>query len=101
MSARRLLLLLFLVWQAWDGIFTYFGVASFGLGIEGNRLLATWMTLVGPATALVGAKLLAGVCGGVLYLCNATVPLAVLNAYYGVQVVGSWVLFYCAEGWIG
>jgi hypothetical protein len=57
----RMVLGLFLLAQACDGIFTYVAVRSDGIAAEGNMLLATWMTLVGPAPTLLGAKMLAAI----------------------------------------
>jgi hypothetical protein len=67
MTASRMVLGLFLLAQACDGIFTYVAVRSDGIAAEGNMLLATWMTLVGPAPTLLGAKMLAAACGVLLY----------------------------------
>jgi hypothetical protein len=85
-------LLLFLAAQACDGLFTYAAVSAYGLAAEGNLLLATWMALVGPAPALVGAKALAGACGVLLYLKGVHRTLAVLTALYAVGAVGPWIV---------
>ena len=55
----RLMLLLFLTAQGFDGLFTYIAVHAYGLDAEGNVLIATWMGLVGPGAALFGAKAVA------------------------------------------
>ncbi len=68
LSAPRLVILLFLVAQGWDGIFTYVAVHAYGITAEGNAIIATWMHLIGPVPALIGAKLLAGLCGVLLYV---------------------------------
>ena len=55
----RLMLLLFLTAQGFDGLFTYIAVHAYGVHAEGNVLIATWMALVGPGAALFGAKTVA------------------------------------------
>lgn len=92
MVASRVILLLFLAAQACDGVFTYTAVRTHGLAAEGNMLLATWMALVGPAPALVGAKTLAGACGVLLYLKGVHKTLALLTAFYALGAVGPWLI---------
>lgn len=92
MIASRAVLLLFLMAQACDGLFTYAAVQAHGLAAEGNVLLATWMALVGPAPALVGAKTLAAACGILLYLKGIHRTLALLTAFYAVGAVGPWII---------
>ena len=91
MRRYRLVLLLFLVAQVCDGLFTYAAVSAFGAHAEGNVLLVTWIGLVGPAPALVGAKLLAAACGVLLYVQGVHRTLAVLTAIYAVGAVGPWM----------
>jgi hypothetical protein len=90
--ASKLVLALFLATQAFDGIFTYAAVTAHGLGAEGNILLATWMGLVGPAPALVGAKTLAGACGVLLHLKGVHRTLALLTLFYTLGAVGPWIV---------
>ena len=85
---------LFLVAQICDGIFTYSAVQLFGPAAEGNPLLATWMAAVGPAPALVGAKLLAASCGLILYCLGIHRVLLALTLLYGVAAVGPWVAIF-------
>src|SRR5919106_405902 len=80
----RLILWLFLLIQAWDGVFTYAAVRAFGIIAEGNMLLATWMTLVGAGPALIGAKSLAGACGVFLYGVGKRQVLLGLTVIYAV-----------------
>lgn len=92
MRPSRLVLLLFLIAQLCDGLFTYVAVSAFGLAAEGNLLLATWMGLVGPAPALLGAKMLAVGCGILLYIKGVHRTLALLTIFYAVGAVGPWLL---------
>lgn len=92
MPSAQLVLMLFLVAQAWDGVFTYAAIHANGVHAEGNVLLATWMGLVGPAPALVGAKLLAAGCGIILYLHGVHRTLACLTVFYAVAAIGPWLV---------
>jgi uncharacterized membrane protein len=94
MKISRLVLLLFLTAQACDGIFTYVAVDAYGVAAEGNVLLATWMALIGPTPALVGAKLLATLCGILLYVRGVHRTLALLTLIYAVGAVGPWMLLF-------
>jgi hypothetical protein len=87
----RALLVLFIVLQAADGLLTYAAVERFGLGAEGNPILATWMVLTGSATALIGAKTMACMCGAVLYLAGVHYVLAGLSALYLFAAVVPWL----------
>ena len=91
MPSAQFILALFLLAQACDGSFTYVVVQAHGFLAEGNPLLITWMGLVGPAPALVGAKILASGCGVLLYMCGMHRPLAWITALYGIAAIGPWV----------
>jgi hypothetical protein len=91
-SKSRLILALFLILQACDGVFTYVGVSVEGLAAEGNLLLAMWMAMLGPAPALVVAKMFAACCGVILYLVGVHRILALLTALYLVAAVGPWMI---------
>ena len=92
MSVARLVLLLFLVAQGWDGVFTYIAVGAQGPMAEGNVLLATWMALIGPTPALLAAKLGASSCGVILYTFGVHRILASLTALYFVGAIGPWLV---------
>ncbi len=94
MVPSRLVLLLFLTAQAWDGIFTFVAVGVHGIAAEGNILLASWMWLVGPAPALVGAKLLASGGGILLYVCGVHRLLAGLTLLYAVAAIVPWLIVF-------
>ena len=74
-APSRLILLLFLVAQFFDGVFTYVAVQAHGVQAEGNVVLGTWMSLIGPLPTLIAAKLLAA-SGGLLlyYVQNKKLP---------------------------
>jgi hypothetical protein len=91
MLVSRVVLLLFLAAQAFDGVFTYVAVGAYGLTAEGNALIATWIALVGPAPALLGAKLLAAAGGILLYVRGVHRTLAVLTMLYAVGAIAPWL----------
>jgi hypothetical protein len=87
----RLWLAIFVVLQLADGILTYAAVDRFGAGAEGNPILATWIMLTGAVPALLGAKLLACACGGVLYAAGVHRVLVGLSALYLIAAVMPWL----------
>lgn len=87
----RALLVIFIVLQAADGLLTYAAVERFGTAAEGNPILVTWMLLTGSEAALLGAKALACVCGGVLYVAGVHHVLAGLSALYLFAAVVPWL----------
>jgi hypothetical protein len=87
----RVLLVVFFVLQAADGVLTYAAVERFGPAAEGNPLLVTWMMLTGAAPALVGAKTMACLCGGLLYLAGVHHVLAGLSMLYLFAAVIPWL----------
>src|SRR4051812_13465896 len=87
----RLWLAIFIVLQLADGLLTYAAVDRFGASAEGNPILATWIVVTGALPALVGAKLLACACGGVLYAAGVHRVLAGLTALYLFSAVMPWL----------
>ena len=94
----RLWLVLFVVLQFTDGVLTYAAVQRFGAGAEGNPILATWIVISGALPALVGAKLLACACGGVLYVAGVHRVLAGLSALYLIAAVVPWLQIFSQLG---
>jgi hypothetical protein len=91
MRWSRVGLLLFLVAQFWDGLFTWVAVDLYGLPAEGNVILATWMAVAGPGPTLVAAKVGAAACGVLLYARGIHRVLAGLTAYYAIGAIGPWL----------
>ncbi|HEX8028074.1 MAG TPA: DUF5658 family protein [Vicinamibacterales bacterium] len=87
----RLWLAIFVVMQMADGVLTYAAVDRFGAVAEGNPIIATWITLTGALPALLGAKVLACACGGVLYAAGVHRILAGLTAFYLLAAVMPWL----------
>ena len=85
---------IFMAAQVADGLLTYWGVTTLGIHVEGNDLLATTMHAIGPARALVSAKLLACVCGYILYRTASYRPLAIMAGLYIGIAVTPWLLVF-------
>lgn len=94
MRLSRLVLLLFLVAQFWDGIFTWVAVHAHGMTAEGNLLLASWMAMVGPTPTLLAAKVGAAAGGVLLYTRGIHGVLAGLTLLYAVGAIGPWLAHY-------
>jgi hypothetical protein len=94
MAVSRVMLLVFLAAQGFDGLFTYTAVHAYGLHAEGNILIATWMALVGPAAALFGAKAVACACGLLLYARGMHRTLSLLTTIYIVGAIGPWMMVF-------
>jgi len=79
---------LFILIQVLDGALTYWGVTRFGIELEMNTLLSSWMHEVGPAATLLAAKVMACVCGVILYNAQYHRPLAaVAGLCLGIAVI--------------
>ena len=82
------LLVLFLLAQCFDGVLTYVGVVTFGIGIEANPIITSLMLRFGEGAGLIGAKLVAAGLGIALHLRQVHIALAVLTAFYvGVAIL--------------
>ena len=92
----RALLIVFILLQAADGLLTYAAVGRFGTAAEGNPILVTWILMTGAETALIGAKVLACFCGGVLYVAGVYHVLAGLSALYLFGAVVPWLRVFAA-----
>jgi hypothetical protein len=97
-GGTRLVLLLFVVLQGFDGLFTYVAVNALGIGVEGNRLLASVMASLGPLPALVVAKSVAAAAGLLLYARGWHTTLATVTAFYALAAIGPWLVVYVTWG---
>lgn len=82
-------ILLFLIAQLLDGVFTYLGVAAFGLS-EGNPIIAYYMKVHGVGPSVTVAKGLAIVCSMVLHLLGLHRTLGLLTLLYLSMAVLPW-----------
>jgi uncharacterized membrane protein len=84
-------LLVFLLAQCLDGVFTYVGVTTFGNTIEANPLIAALMAHFGHGYALVGAKSVAGLLGIGLHVRQVHGAVALLAAFYLLVAILPWM----------
>src|SRR5687768_9744674 len=82
----------FLVVQCLDGAFTYVGVSAYGLGVEGNPIVAGLMAQLGHGAGLLSAKLTASFLGICLHLRQVHVAVAVLTGFYLTAAIAPWSL---------
>ena len=94
MQPSRLVLLLFVTAQFWDGLFTWVAVDAHGPSAEGNAILAGWMVLAGPTPTLLVAKIGAAAGGVLLYRRGVHGVLAGLTLIYAVAAIGPWLAHY-------
>lgn len=89
-------LVLFLLAQCFDGVFTYVGVLTFGLEVEANPLIASLMAEFGHGPALAGAKIVAALLGIALHLREIHGAVALLAAFYVTAAIVPWtaILFF-------
>ena len=91
LSLSRLTLLLFLAFQAADGLITYAVASLFGPGVEGNPIIAVWMQVLGVGPTLVLAKLASSAGGILLYWRRVHLALAAVTAFYAFAAVIPWL----------
>jgi hypothetical protein len=77
--------------QVLDGAFTIVGIGRMGLAIEANPLVAWYAHALGPATAVVAAKLFAVGCGVIVHRLGYHKALAAVVLLYLLYAVGPWV----------
>jgi len=94
MRASRVILLLFLTAQAFDGVFTYVAVTAVGTHAESNQLLVFWMALIGAGPALILAKAVAIAAGAFVYHRGLHGLLAGLTVLYAAVAIGPWIYVY-------
>ena len=81
----------FLIAQACDGVFTYVGVATYGMPVEANPLLAWLMAALGCAAGVAAAKVAAGAFGIALHLVSVHRIVAVLAVFYFAVAIVPWI----------
>ena len=82
-------IVLFLVSQALDGVFTYLGIRAFGLS-EGNPLIAYSFRHAGIGPGLTVAKLIAVSCSMLLHLLGMHRTLGLLTLLYLSLAILPW-----------
>ena len=87
----NIVVIVFLIAQACDGVFTYIGISQYGPAIEGNPLLGWLMGTIGEGLGLTAAKVAAGAFGIALHLAAVHRVLAALAGFYLVVAVLPWI----------
>ncbi len=85
-------IVLFLLSQALDGIFTYLGLQQFGLSAEANPLIVSVIPVLGQGMAVAAAKVFAATLGVVLHLRGVHRAVAVLTLLYVGLAVVPWAV---------
>jgi hypothetical protein len=88
----NLVVLGFLCVQCLDGVFTYLGIRTWGLGIEGNPIISSAVAHAGLGAGLAGTKLVAVAFGIVLHLRRIHGLVALLTAFYVAVAILPWVI---------
>ena len=90
------IIVVFLLAQCFDGVFTYIGVLTYGLAIEANPLMTALMNAVGHAPALAGSKTVAAGLGICLHVRQVHGAVALLAMFYMVVAIVPWmtILFF-------
>ncbi|MGE5358973.1 MAG: DUF5658 family protein [Bacteroidales bacterium] len=91
-----LVIIVFLVCQALDGMFTYVGLQRFGPSIEANPVIAAALPYFGGAATLAVAKLVAASFGIALHLSGVHRVVAALTALYVAAAVTPWAVLLLA-----
>ena len=84
----------FVLMQCLDGVFTYLGIAIWGLSIEANPLISSAMAAGGVVAGLGGAKVVAIGLGILLHLHRVHNLVALLNAIYFTLAVLPWITLF-------
>ena len=87
----------FLFVQCLDGIFTYLGVRTWGLGIEANPIVSSAVATAGLGPALTGAKLIAVMFGITLHLQRVHNLVALLTAIYFAAAIVPWTAIFLTQ----
>jgi len=83
-------IVIFLLAQCFDGVFTYVGVQTFGMEIEANPLIAGLMLHFGQGPGLLGAKVVAAALGIALHVRRVHGAVALLALFYLGAAVMPW-----------
>ena len=95
LPARRslfgdLIIVVFLVSQALDGILTYLGLKQYGAGMEANPLISSVIPVLGQGVAVAAAKVFAASLGALLHVTGVHRAIAVLTAVYLAMAILPW-----------
>ena len=86
--------LIFVLVQCLDGVFTYLGWHIWGPSIEANPLVSSAVSMAGVGPGLAGAKLIAVSLGMVLHLRRVHLVVAALSAFYIAAAIVPWAIMF-------
>jgi hypothetical protein len=84
----------FILVQFLDGLFTYVGLHTWGLSVEANPLVSSAVSAVGVGTGLAAAKGFAVVLGMMLHLRRVHLVVAGLAAFYIAVAILPWTVMF-------
>ena len=87
----NIVVIAFLLAQACDGVFTYIGVSTYGIHVEGNPLLGWLMTVMGSGAGVTAAKAVASGFGIALHLIAVHRLVLMLAVFYLAVAIVPWV----------
>jgi hypothetical protein len=86
----NLVVIVFVLVQYLDGLYTYAGFGIWGLGIEANPIIRWAAALLGPGVGLLLAKFTAIGFGILLHLRGVHHVVAALTVFYVVLSIAPW-----------
>jgi hypothetical protein len=87
----NIVVIVFLLAQACDGVLTYLGISQYGVRIEGNPLIGWLMVTMGHGLALAATKVTAGAFGIALHLVAGHRVVAALAGVYLIVAILPWI----------
>ena len=84
----------FVIVQAFDGVFTYLGVRTWGPGIEANPIVSSAVAVMGLLTGLAAVKIFAVSLGILLHLRRVHMLVALLNGIYLAVAIVPWAAIF-------
>ena len=89
-----LAVLVFVVVQCLDGVFTYLGLHIWGISIEANPLVSSAVSFAGVGPGLAAAKLVAVGLGVLLHVRRVHFVVAALSAFYIAVAILPWAVMF-------
>jgi uncharacterized membrane protein len=90
-KSGNIVVIVFLLAQACDGVLTYVGISQYGMPIEANPLVGWLMVTMGQGLALAATKLTAGAFGIALHLAAGHRVVAALTGFYLIVAILPWI----------
>lgn len=87
----------FVLAQVLDGVFTYLGVRTWGLGIEANPVVSSAVAIAGLGAGLAVVKLVAIGFGALLHVRRVHNLVALLTAIYVAGAILPWTAIFMSQ----